>query len=404
MPPRRTLTPFCIALLLVAPVAAHAQEPSPQTEVLHACVAARAETLDFSGAVLISRKGQAMTYARGAQANGDPITSRSRFNIGSAGKMFTAVAVGQLVEKGQIDLDAPIGRHVDGLTAEASNVTVRQLLTHSSGLGNFFTPDNAAAIGSAKTLKELKPFIANDVPAFEPGSRFAYSNSGFLLLGLLIEETSGQAYDAYVAEHIFVPTGMTASSLTHDLPTASVQGMTSGVLPPRPPAPNDRRQEGSTNRPLEQAAPPSPRAPLELRPSAESVLPGTSAGGAFSTVEDLERFFSALQSGRLVKPETARLLQQKQIVSGPARGNLPELGYGFGFSTGSFEEHPWFGHSGGTLGVNSEAVAFPQDDAVVVVLANRDPPMAAELLRIGRRMMFTQTCPGLNPRPTRRAG
>jgi len=398
------LTPFCIALLFVSPAAAQTQEPSPQTEALHACVAARAETLDFSGAVLISRKGQAMTYARGAQANGDPITSRSRFNIGSAGKMFTAVAVGQLVEKGQIDLDAPIGRHVDGLTAEASNVTVRQLLTHSSGLGNFFTPDNAAAIGNAKTLKELKPLIATDVPAFEPGSRFAYSNSGFLLLGLLIEETSGQAYDAYVAEHIFVPAGMTASSLTHDLPTASVQGMTSGVLPPRPPAPNDRRQEGSTNRPLEQAAPPSPRAPLELRPSAESVLPGTSAGGAFSTVEDLERFFSALQSGRLVKPETARLLQQKQIVSGPARGNLPELGYGFGFSTGRFEEHPWFGHSGGTLGVNSEAVAFPQDDAVVVVLANRDPPMAAELLRIGRRMMFTQTCPDLNPRPTRRAG
>ena len=127
-------------------------------------------------------------------------------------------------------------------------------------------------------------------------------------------------------------------------------------------------------------------------------MPGTSAGGAYSTVEDLERFFSALRSGRLVKPETALLLQEKQIVSGPARGNLPELGYGFGFSTGSFEERPWFGHSGGTLGVNAEAVAFPQEDAVVIVLANRDPPMAAELLRIGRRMMFTQTCPDLRPR------
>lgn len=404
MSPRRTLTPFCAALLFLSPVAAQAEEPSPEIEALRACVAARAETLDFSGAVLISRKGQTMTYARGAQSDGAPITSRSRFNIGSAGKMFTAVAVGQLVEKGQIDLDAPIGRYVDGLTAEASNVTVRQLLTHSSGLGNFFTPDNAAAIGRAKTLKELKPLIAADAPAFEPGSRFAYSNSGFLLLGLLIEQTSGQAYDAYVAEHIFVPADMAASSLMHDLPTASVQGMTSGVLPPRPSAPSDKRQEGSNDRPPEQAAPPSPRAHLELRPSAESVLPGTSAGGAFSTVEDLERFFSALQSGRLVKPETARLLQQKQIVSGPARGNLPELGYGFGFSTGDFEEHPWFGHSGGTLGVNSEAVAFPQDDAVVVVLVNRDPPMAAELLRIGRRMMFTQTCPDLSPRLSRSTG
>ena len=397
MSSHRTLTPFCAALLLLSPVAARAQEQNPQTEALQACVAARAETLDFSGAVLISRDGQTMTYARGAQANGAHITTRSRFNIGSAGKMFTGVAVGQLVEKGQVDLDTPIGRYVDDLTAEASKVTARQLLTHSSGLGNFFTPDNVAVIGRAKTLAELKPLIVADVPAFEPGSRFAYSNSGFLLLGLLIEQASGQTYDAYIAEHIFAPAGMTASSLAPDLPVASVQGMTSGVLPPRPGAPGDRRQESSNNQP-EHAGPQSPRAPMELRLSMESVLPGTSAGGAYSTVEDLERFFSALRSGRLVKPETALLLQEKQIVSGPARGNLPELGYGFGFSTGSFEERPWFGHSGGTLGVNAEAVAFPQEDAVVIVLANRDPPMAAELLRIGRRMMFTQTCPDLRPR------
>ena len=392
---RWTLTPFCAALLL-SPGAARAQEHASQTDALRACVSARADTLDFSGAVLITHDGRTMTYARGKRPDGAPITSQSRFNIGSAGKMFTGVAVGQLVDKGQVELDAPIGRYVDGLTAEASKVTIRQLLTHSSGLGNFFTPDNLVAIERAKTLSALKPLVAADVPAFEPGARFAYSNSGFLLLGLLIEQVSGQTYDAYLAEHVFAPAGMTASSLAPDAPDASVQGMTSGAPLLRPPGSGGPQQNRAGDRPPPAGNPPRPAA--VLRPSVESVLPGTSAGGAFSTAEDLERFFSALQSGRLVKPETARLLQEKQIVSGPARGNLPELGYGLGFSVSRFEDRPWFGHSGGTLGVNAEAIAFPQDDAVVVVLANRDPPMAAELLRIGRTMMFSQVCPDLRPR------
>ena len=168
MSPRRTLTPFCAALLFLSPVAAQAEEPSPEIEALRACVAARAETLDFSGAVLISRKGQTMTYARGAQSDGAPITSRSRFNIGSAGKMFTAVAVGQLVEKGQIDLDAPIGRYVDGLTAEASNVTVRQLLTHSSGSATSSrrtTPPRSGARRPSPNSNPLSP------PMRPPSSR-----------------------------------------------------------------------------------------------------------------------------------------------------------------------------------------------------------------------------------------
>ncbi|WEJ98130.1 MAG: serine hydrolase [Candidatus Sphingomonas phytovorans] len=383
-------------------------------DMLRRCVAAHAERLDFSGAILISRDGQTMTYARGEmRPGGAPITIGSRFNIGSAGKMFTAVAVGQLVDTGEVELDAPIGRYVDGLTPGASVVTVRQLLTHSSGLGNFFTPDNLVAIERARDLDALKPLISAEAPAFTPGSRFAYSNSGFLLLGLMIERVSGQTYGAYLASHVFAPAGMTATSLDPDNGAALAQGMTGmrppppgGMAPPQaggPPrtmGPGPDAGPGNLPPPRDGGRPPPPGGPRpdsELRLAREAVLPGSPAGGAFSTVGDLQRFFVALQSGRLVKAGTARLLREKQIVSGPARGSLSELGYGLGFGTSSFEGHNWFGHNGGAPGLNAEAVVFPEDGVTVFVLANRDPPMASELLRAARATIFAGKCPDVRP-------
>ena len=122
---------------------------------------------------------------------------------------------------------------------------------------------------------------------------------------------------------------------------------------------------------------------------------GTSAGGAYSTVGDLRRFFAALSTGRLLKPETARLLSTQQIVAAPARGDRPELGYGLGFGASRFEAHRWFGHNGGAPGVNAETMVFPDDDATLIVLSNRDPPMAARLLQAGREVMFTGRCEGI---------
>jgi D-alanyl-D-alanine carboxypeptidase len=321
---------------------------------LEACIAAEARKLDFSGVVSVVRPEGTVTHASGVLAEpGSPrIGAETRFNLASAGKMFTAAAVAQLVDAGKVRLDDPVGRHVTGLSPEASRVTVRQLLDNTSGLGNFFTPDNLDALRRARTLADLVPLVASAKPAFTPGSRFEYSNTGFLLLGLLIERVSGLSYGRYLAEHVFGPAGMTASGLDPGPAASQAIGMT--------------------------------RARGPLQPAPEASLRGTPSGGAFSTAADVHRFFSALLAGRLTSRALLQELTSPGNVPVPAKGNGPPLGYGLGFGVGSFEGHRWFGHNGGTPGVNMEAIAFPEDRTTIVVLSNRDPLAASTLFRTVR--------------------
>lgn len=325
------------------------------------CMATIGQRLDFTGAALISRRGSTSLYARGLSGppGSAPLDPGYRFNLASEGKMFTAVAVGQLMDAGWVRLDDPIGRWVGGLTPEASAVTVRQLLTHSSGLGDFLTPENLPTIIAARGLSDLKPLIARDKPAFTPGARFSYSNSGFVLLGLLVERASGQSYGDYLRTHVFAPAGMSASGLAPGGSPPMAFGMTA-MGPEGPTAVH--------------------RAPT---------LRGGSAGGGFSTVGDMRKFFAALLAGKLVRPETARLMTSPQIVARPAEGDTPEFDYGLGFGVGRFEGHRWFGHNGGAPGANGEAATFPDDEITLIVLANRDPPLASRFFRALRAAAFS---------------
>jgi CubicO group peptidase (beta-lactamase class C family) len=336
------------------------------------CIAAAAGRLDFSGVVLVASAGRLTTYARGVTGGpgSAPITLHTRFNLGSASKMFTAVAVAQLIEAGRVRLDDRIDRYVPGLTPEASAVTIRQLLDHSSGLGNYFTPQNLPLLARARTLSDLLPLVANERPAFPPGVRFAYSDSGYLLLGLLIERVSGESYGEYLQEHVFAPARMTESALIPGGPPAWAVGMT--AMPPPIAAPAD----------LARAVHGSPR------PAPEAALRGGPAGGAFSTAGDMQRFFKALSLGRLTTTVSLHMLVATQIVASPAQGGQPERDYGFGFGVGRFSGHRWFGHNGGAPGVNAEATVFPEERVIVVVLANRDPPMATAMFRQVRLALF----------------
>jgi CubicO group peptidase (beta-lactamase class C family) len=299
-------------IALIAVLAA-AEQP------LAACINRLAEKHDLSGVVSVAGARGEATVARGAPAD-------SRFNLASAGKMFTAVAVAQLVEQGKVGLDDPIGRHVDGLSAATAAVTVRQLLAHTGGLGNFFTPGNLPAIEKARSVSDLLPLAAADQPAFPPGSRFQYSNSGYLLLGRLIERASGQGYGEYLASRIFRPAKMAATGL-----------------------------------------------------DGEGAPHGTPAGGAFSTAADMQRFFAALPGGKLV---SAGMLA-KLTAAG-----AEQPGYGLGFGTGAFEGHRWFGHNGGAPGANAETATFPGDGVTVVVLSNHSPPAATNVFRDLRQALF----------------
>lgn len=376
-------TTAVLFVALAAPIGRAAPAGATAPATIRDCIAAEARKLDFSGVVLLAQPRDLAVYAQGAlaAAGSPPITAETRFNLGSAGKMFTAVAVAQLIDAGKIALDDPIGRYVDGLTPEASTVTIRQLLNHSSGLGNYFAPENLPALIKAKTLRDLLPLVARETPAFQPGSRFAYSDSGFLLLGLAIEKVSGRGYGDYLSAHIFEPARMTSTTLEPASPAGTALGMTAMLAP----------SQG-----------PSALAPGPLRPAQEARLEGGSAGGSFSTVGDMLRFFAALAQGKLTSGASLQMLVSPQIVVAKANGAQPERDYGFGFGVGRFEGHSWFGHNGGAPGVNTETAVFPDDQITFVVLANRDPPTASLLFHRLRDTLFgpqaTKAC-GLRRTP-----
>lgn len=410
-------TAVVVGLALMLAFAARPAAATDAPNALQRCVAAKAEQLDFSGVVAVTERGRPIAFlARGKLAGegSAAITARTRFNLGSASKMFTAVAVAQLIDAGTVRLDDAIGTFVKGLTPEASAVTVRQLLTHSSGLGDFFEPQNMAAMMKARTASDILPLIAGDKPAFAPGSRFAYSNSGFALLGILIERVSGLSYGDYLARHVFAPAGMIDTG-PDPMPLATLAvGMTahqSGMAPPGPPSgpglvligPDGRAMTpgaggdapGAGNPPMLRGPDGPALAPDRAAPAGTPALHpapgavegyGTPAGGLFSTAADMQRFAQALLGDRLTRAATTAALTAPQILAAPATSSRPERNYGLGFGVGTEEGRKWFGHNGGTLGANTEFAVFPDEQLTLTVLSNRDPPMASTLFAYLRKL------------------
>jgi D-alanyl-D-alanine carboxypeptidase len=388
---------------------------------LRTCIAEEARKADFNGVISVARPGGNVTYAQGLMGGlgSAAMLPNAQFNIGSATKMWTGVAVAQLVDAGKIRLNDPIGRYVSGLTHEASAVTIRQLLTHSGGLGNFLTPDNSDVTERARSLSDLKSLLLNEKPAFRPGSRSEYSNSGFLLLGLMIEQVSGKSYVDYLQQFVFEPAGMTGSGLFPGATDVRAIGMTNflppeemeRLMPPPPMGPRPKGRGGPPMRMPPMGPPPQgrigppmgpppgqpdlnqiPKGPL--RPAIEATMMGTSAGGSFSTPEDMQRFFAAVLGTKLTSPAMRDALIGQQILLLPARGPLPAIYYGLGFSVASFEGRTWVGHNGGAPGVNFASMAFPNEQKTLIVMSNRDPMKADELARKIRPMLFDPACSG----------
>ena len=170
----------------------------------------------FSGAALVARNGKtvfAQAYGLADREKKTPNTLKTRFRLGSMNKMFTAVATLQLVQSGKLDLKAPFGNYLTDYPNKdvASKVTIEQLLSHTGGTGDIFGPEFDKNRLELKTLQDYVKLYGNRAPEFEPGSRWQYSNYGFLLLGVLIEKVSGQSYYDYVRDHIFKPAGMTGN-------------------------------------------------------------------------------------------------------------------------------------------------------------------------------------------------
>ena len=295
----------------------------------------------FSGTLLIAKGDKVLMTFVGGEASKRfhvPNNMDTKFNLGSMNKMFTATSIMQLVEKGLLALDDPISKYVDEswLPEEiTSKITIHHLLTHTSGLGSYF---NETYMKGSRELfryvEDFKPLVKGEKPAFEPGERFRYSNTGMLLLGVVIESVTGQSYFDYVRKNIYEPAGMKdTDSFEMDYP---VENLAIGYSP----APN--RPYGWKNNLY------------------EHVIKGGPAGGGFSTVGDLHRFGLALLSGKLVSKES-----MEKMWTDHAGENY---GYGFRISEGSFGRA--VGHSGGFSGINGNLSLFLDKGYIAAVLSN----------------------------------
>jgi D-alanyl-D-alanine carboxypeptidase len=304
----------------------------------------------FSGTALVARNGKPVFTAAYGMADRDKKIANqlgTQFRIGSMNKMFTATAVLQLVQAGKINLTDPLGKYLPDYPNKdvASKVTVHHLLTHTGGTGDFFGPEFDKHRLELRTLQDYVKLYGHRSLAFEPGSRWEYSNYGFLLLGLVVEKASGQDYYEYVREHIFKPAGMNS---TDSLPEDQlVPGRSVGYTKM-----NDAR---------------------ESRTNADT-LPyrGTSAGGGYSTVEDLLAFANALENHKLLDARHVDLLTTGKVER-PDGGS--KYGYGFGDEI-SADGVRCFGHGGGAPGMNGDLKICPQSGYVIAVLANLDPQAA----------------------------
>ena len=302
----------------------------------------------FAGAALVARNGKtvfAQAYGQADREKKTPNTLKTRFRLGSMNKMFTAVATLQLVQSGKLDLKAPFGKYLTDYPNKdvASKVTIEQLLTHTGGTGDIFGPDFEKRRLELKTLRDYVNLYGQRALGFEPGSRWQYSNYGFLLLGVLIEKVSGQSYYDYVRDHIFKPAGMTATASEPEDQTVSERSV--GYM----------RGEGG------------------WQPNTNT-LPyrGTSAGGGYSTVEDLLRFATALQTHKLLDAKHTEELTTGKVDAG--RGK-----YAYGFQESMINGARCFGHGGGAPGMNGMLQICPASGYVIAVLANLDPPAASRV-------------------------
>jgi CubicO group peptidase (beta-lactamase class C family) len=302
----------------------------------------------FSGAVLIGRGRERLfagAYGLADRESGIPNTLSTRFHNGSMNKMFTGVAVGQLIQAGRVDPAAPVGTYLDAYPNRdvATKVSVHHLLTHTGGTGDIFVPEYLERREEVRTIADYLVLLGGREPRFEPGSRFEYSNFGFILLGAVIEAVSGQNYYDYVDEHVFAPAGMTRS----------------GALPEESAVPD--LAVGYTRHDTEDGH--------ERRNTDTLPYRGTSAGGGYTTVEDLHRFATALTDHQLLDARHTALVTT-------AQGNVGWDGRCAGY--GFFENPVWggtqrtFGHNGGAPGMSGDLGVFPDSGYIVAVLANMD--------------------------------
>lgn len=305
----------------------------------------------FSGTILLAKDGKpffqkAYGFAdreKKIANNGD-----TKFRIGSMNKMFTSVAIAQLVQQGKLKYTDTLAQVLPEYPDKgaAGKITVHQLLTHTSGLGDFFGEEFDKKKDNLRALRDYLQFFVNKPLQFEPGKGWSYSNAGMIVAGLIVEKVSGQDYFDYVREHIYKPAGMKNSDSYEK--TKPQPNQSKGYM----------KEEGQWV-------------------SNYSSLPlmGSSAGGGDSTAPDLLRFDQALRSHKLLNAELTNL-----VLTGKAEV-APGEKYAYGFEEHFVDGQRVVGHGGGAPGMNCDLRMYWDSGYTVIVMSNFSPPIAQQIAR-----------------------
>lgn len=299
---------------------------------------------EFSGTVLWAKNRRVLySTARGLASKrfNVPNNLQTRFSLASLNKMFTATATMQLVEQKQLSLNDTLDQYLDESwlpTALSSKIEIQHLLSHSSGLGSYFTEQFFNTTKSMyRLLEDFKPLIATDTLKFEPGTGYRYSNNGMLLLGAVISTVSGEDYFNYVRRHIYAPTGMTRSGC-YDM-DQPIQNLAIGYNA------NPEKETGWENNFFWKA------------------VRGGPAGGCYSTVEDMFKFATSLINYGFLNEENTALLYSP-------KPEFHKESYGFGFKISGTPDNRIVGHRGGFVGMSSNLDIFLDAGHISVVLSN----------------------------------
>ena len=296
---------------------------------------------DLSGSLLIAQ-GDKPIYERSfgfADAKrASKVTPETRFGMASGSKMFTALAIAQLAEKGKLSYSDPLSKYFPDFpnAAFAKKATLHHLLSHTSGVKEYWTDEYEKNWQKIRDNKQMLPWVYKVCTDFEPGAKFQYSNSNFILAGLIVEQVSGLDYYEYVRKHITAPLGMTRTDFY--LRSGTVTDLAEPL------------KKGATG--------------WEI---AELGARGTSAGGCYSTPREMLKFARGLAGSKLVSKDLLSMLTATKT-----RGLNAGMDYGYGFEIGNEGRVRSYGHGGIARGTNFEFRYFPAEDLTFIAFNNQN--------------------------------
>jgi len=335
-----SVRPIVAAALLLQACFAHADNASLEAQ-LDAKLAPMFKSGAPGAAVIVMRDGETVFRKAYGLADVDkkvPLQADMQLRLGSITKQFTAVAILMLAEQGKLSLQDDITRFVPDYPTKGKSITIHQLLQHKSGIHNYTAMRSFWSVAHKDmSVAQMIDFFKNEPLDYAPGERWAYSNSGYFLLGAVIEKASGMRYADFIAQNIFEPLGMvdTAYEGAERSAKRRIPGYRGGFF-----------------------------SGYSLADQISMSLP-YAAGALVSTVDDLARWDAAISAGKLLTAES-----WKQAFTPCTLPDAAACNYGFGWTIGKLRGHQEVAHGGDIPGFNGYVIRLPDDKVFVAVLSN----------------------------------